>query len=139
VVLSGVSWGLTQAWAEGLPPRAQPRGLYTEAQATRGLAVYERACAGCHRLDLLGDATEEVPPLVDEEFVARWGSAPLKELSDFVRQNMPGNAARSLSSGDYSDVLAYLLKANRMPAGTQELTAMTPLDNVSLPRPKEQP
>lgn len=111
--------------------------LYTEAQAARGQAVYERACASCHRLDLHGDSTEEVPPLVDEEFLARWSDGPLRELSEFVRRNMPGNAARSLPPREYSDVLAYLLKSNRMPAGTAELTEMTPLDTVALPAPRD--
>lgn len=125
---------LTQAWAGAQVPAAPAtaRALYTEAQAARGSATYERACASCHRLDLLGDSTEEVPPLVDDEFRSRWGDVPLRELSDFVRRNMPGNAARSLSPSEYSDVLAFVLKSNQMPAGTQELTDTTPLDAVTL-------
>ena len=131
-LLSGMGASLTQAWAQ-----ASTRALYTEAQADRGRAVYERSCAGCHRLDLRGDATEEVPPLADEEFLGQWGGMPLRELSDFLRRNMPGNAARSLSSGEYSDVLAYLLKSNKMPAGSEELTEKTPLETVALPTPKD--
>jgi len=117
--------------------QAREPAVYTDAQASRGQAVYERACASCHRLDLHGDSTDEVPPLVDDEFLARWSAGPLRELSDFIRRNMPGNAARSLSPGEYSDVLAYLLKSNTMPAGTQELTEMTPLDAVALPAAKD--
>ncbi len=140
-LLSCVVCTLTTASATVLSPAGQAilPALFTEAQATRGQAIYERACASCHRFDLLGDAIEEVPPLVDEDFIATWGGAPLRELSDFVRKNMPGNAARSLSPRDYSDVLAYLLKANKMPAGTEELTEMTPLDRVAMPRLKDQP
>ena len=131
-LLSGMAVGLTHAWAQTSAP-----ALYTEAQAERGRAVYERSCSSCHRLDLHGDSIDEVPPLVDEEFLGQWSGMPLRELSDFVRRNMPGNAARGLSSAEYSDVLAYLLKSNRMPAGSEELTEKTPLDTVALPGPKD--
>ena len=32
-------------------------GVYTEAQAKRGAAIYSAECAGCHGLDLTGVET----------------------------------------------------------------------------------
>ena len=43
-------------------------GVYTDAQATRGAAVYDGACSGCHRADLGG---AHGPSLKEQRFAQR--------------------------------------------------------------------
>jgi len=52
-------------------------GVYTEAQANRGAAAYEVACAGCHRADLSGNSG---PALKEERFARVYAGKDLKTL-----------------------------------------------------------
>jgi mono/diheme cytochrome c family protein len=112
-------------------------GVYTEAQAVRGAAVYETACAGCHRADL-GGATG--PSLRDQRFTREFAGKDLKTLFTRVATTMPRNAPASLGDNVNLDVVAHLLKENGFPPGPRELTADA-LDGVRvLPgRPKPPP
>jgi len=112
-------------------------GVYTETQAARGAAVYETACAGCHRADL-GGATG--PPLKEQRFAREFAGKDLKSLFTKVATTMPRNAPASLGDNVNLDIVAHLLKENGFPAGPQELTA-DGLDGVRvLPgRPKPPP
>ena len=94
---------------------------YSQAQANRGHAVYERACASCHGADLHGDENAEVPALVDENFDRSWRGEPLSALFDKASRTMPADKPGTLTPGEYADILAYLLEANRLPAGADEL------------------
>jgi mono/diheme cytochrome c family protein len=112
-------------------------GVYTETQAARGAAVYDTACAGCHRADL-GGATG--PSLKEQRFAREFAGKDLKTLFTKVATTMPRNAPASLGDNVNLDILAHLLKENGFPAGPQELTADA-LDGVRvLPgRPKPPP
>ena len=89
-------------------------GLYTEAQATRGEAVFTRSCVTCH-----ANGTGEVagqssaPSLFGEAFSVRWADSSEANLLDTIRQTMPDGAPNSLSLAEYADVTAYLLKLNQ--------------------------
>lgn len=96
-------------------------GVFTAAQADRGLAAYERSCAKCHQPDLLGDQVSEAPQLVGEPFLANWAGQPIKDLFDKVRTRMPVDKPGSLSAEGALDIVAYLLKSNRFPSGGEEL------------------
>jgi mono/diheme cytochrome c family protein len=111
-------------------------GVYTETQATRGSAVYDGACSGCHRADLGGGTG---PALKDQRFAREFAGKDLKTLFAKV-MTMPRGAPASLGDSVYLDVVAYLLKENGFPAGAQELT-QDGLDAVRvLPgRPKPPP
>ena len=50
------------------------RSVYTAEQAQAGRALYEGACAGCHRTDLQGSF--EAPALAGGNFLNDWGSGP---------------------------------------------------------------
>ena len=95
-------------------------GVYTDAQAARGAAVYDTACAGCHRADLGGGTG---PALRDQRFARQFAGKDLKTLFTKAATTMPRNAPASLGDNVYLDIVAHLLKENGFPAGAQELTA----------------
>ena len=92
-------------------------GVYTTAQAERGHVAYERRCIQCHE-GLEADG----PGLMDKAFLDRWREDTLAPLFTFITTTMPGNRPGSLDAQEYADVLAYLLEANGLPAGTRELS-----------------
>jgi len=97
-------------------------GVFTETQATRGERQYGRACEGCHGADLAGDPVNEIPALSLDSFMTSWSGKSVKELVDTVKRSMPKDKPGSLGAGAYVDVVAYLLQANRFPAGSRELS-----------------
>ena len=94
-------------------------GVYTEEQAKRGEALYEKQCSACHGDKLAG--RESAPPLTGGAFLANWNGLPLSDLFERVRRTMPQNAAGKLSRQQNADILAYVLSFNRFPAGKTEL------------------
>jgi mono/diheme cytochrome c family protein len=96
-------------------------GVFTETQASRGEAAYVRACAACHKEDLLGSST--APALAGEAFFRRWNESTVDDVVQSMRGTMPQQAPGSLEPKEYVDILTYLLKASGSPAGTAELTA----------------
>jgi mono/diheme cytochrome c family protein len=104
-------------------------GVYTEAQSSRGRQQYDRTCSRCHGRDLSGDS-EFSPPLAGEDFLARWEGRTMAELFA-TREVMPPNAPRSIAPESYAEIVAYLLRANGLPAGKQELpVAAGDLDRI---------
>ena len=95
-------------------------GVYTDTQATRGAAVYDTACAGCHRADLGGNTG---PALREQRFAREFAGKDLKTLFTRIAATMPRNAPGSLADNVNLDILAYVLKENGFPAGARELTA----------------
>lgn len=94
-------------------------GVYTAEQAGRGRAVYLKECASCHGTDLTGG--ESAPALAGAEFLANWTGQSVGDLFERTRQSMPANDPGKLSRAQNSDVIAYLLEANRFPEGKAEL------------------
>ena len=100
-------------------------GIYTEAQAARGQAVYEsNRCTGCHGDSLEGGrAGRPDPPLKGERFMERWREDSLHSLFTRMSTLMPRNDPGILSDGEYLDILAYILQSNGCPTGPDELNA----------------
>jgi len=94
-------------------------GVYTDAQSDRGATVFTGHCASCHGANLGG--TGEAPALAGPQFLSDFDSLSLGDLFDRIRTTMPQDNPGSLSRDAYADILAFLLKANSMPAGTKEL------------------
>ena len=94
-------------------------GVYTEQQATRGGSSFAGHCAGCHGADLGG--TGEAPALSGPKFLSEFDGLSLGDLFDRIRTTMPQDNPGSLARDQIADILAYLLKANALPAGTKEL------------------
>jgi mono/diheme cytochrome c family protein len=97
-------------------------GVYTEAQAARGEALYKTNCGHCHRDNLTGGGSEAgAPPLVGPMFVSPWKDQPVSEVFLRVGLTMPKNRPDSLTPAVVADILAFVLKVNEMPAGREEL------------------
>ena len=96
-------------------------GVYTDAQARRGEGQYGRSCEQCHGTDLSGNQVDEVPSLVWDAFMAQWSGKTARDLFEQVSRSMPRDAPGSLSARAYADVIAYILQANKLPSGNQEL------------------
>jgi mono/diheme cytochrome c family protein len=96
-------------------------GVYSDAQATRGEAIYSSTCAGCHQPDLSGDG--QTPALVGKDFNADWNDLALSDLFDRTRGTMPADKPGTLKPEPAADVIAYLLQKAGFPAGQTELPA----------------
>ena len=94
-------------------------GVYTDAQAEQGAAVYKTHCVSCHGDSLSGG--EQVPALRGVTFGATWESVPLADLFERMRKTMPPGKSGVVTRQEYANVLAYLLKMNSMPAGSAPL------------------
>jgi len=124
------SAALAMAGVSAQTPRTTLDGAYSEAQASRGEAVYGNNCARCHGADLDGGGA--APTLHTLDFVDRWREDHLSTLFQFIRTNMPqkpGSGPGSLSEQQYLDIVAFLLSVNGLPVGSKELT-IADLDTV---------
>jgi glucose/arabinose dehydrogenase len=100
-------------------PRSVQDGAYTQEQADRGNAAYAEQCASCHGAGLSGG--QETPALTGGSFLAKWQNRSVNELFESIRVSMPPDRPGSLSRQKYSDILAYMLAANKLPVGSGEL------------------
>ncbi len=102
-----LSFGLTDiAYADG---QSIADGVYTEAQAEAGEALYATHCLTCH------DKKYFRPVL------KRWEGQPLAMLYLIMSTSMPESNPASLPQDEYVDILAYILSLSRYPAGDTAL------------------
>ena len=109
--------------AQDAGPASSAEGAYTSQQADRGRIEYTTACAHCHSSDLLGDVRQEIPSLAEDDFFVRWGGRTAGDLFRMISKDMPADRPGGLSANTYADILAYILRVNRYPAGATELNA----------------
>lgn len=130
--------------ALSLPIRAQDPtasvwdGVYTQAQADRGRALYNSSCASCHG-DQLGGG-EIAPPLAGGEFLSNWNGLTVGQLFDRTRTGMPPGSPGKVTRDAKLDIIAYILSYNRFPAGERELPSQTAMMNtirIDAERPKK--
>ena len=101
-------------------PKSTSTGVFTEEQAKKGEAAYQRVCASCHGADL--HSTEaEAPDLTDGAFKFGWQGKTLAERFEIIRNTMPPGRRGSLDDQAYLDVVTYILRFNNVPAGKQAL------------------
>lgn len=132
VLAAGISASLAGA-QEPAAKRSIKDGVYTELQANRGEREYGRTCEHCHGAGLEGDSAKEIPPLVSDPFMRNWNGKSLKELFDLLSRSMPADNRGSLSARTYTDLIAYLLRANDAPAGSLALPdSPAGLDAISI-------
>jgi S-disulfanyl-L-cysteine oxidoreductase SoxD len=126
VLLAGIgcaSLGILQAQAA----KSVWDGIYSAAQATRGLALYEKECSSCHGPDLSGSG--QMPGLSGEDFRKEWEGDSVGDLFERMRVSMPGDHPGTLSREQNADILAFILKSNQFPAGQAELKGDTDVLN----------
>jgi mono/diheme cytochrome c family protein len=106
-------------------------GVYTDEQATRGEALYGEHCVRCHGATLQGNG-EGAKSLTDAAFKSTWNGVTLGALFDRVRLSMPQDKPGTMTRQQVADLLAFLLRANKFPAGKDELVRQTDLLNAIL-------
>ena len=93
--------------------RSTLQGVYTAAQADKGEDTYYGICVSCHpRGTYAGDS-----------FKKNWNGRPLSDLYDWVLNKMPKSAPGTLSPAESIQVVAYILRENKMPTGAVALPA----------------
>lgn len=123
-----IAVGIAGVFASGIAQAAD--GPYTEAQAEDGHVRFNNHCAECHGPKLNGALG---PNLHDAKFQAIYADKPVSDLKNFVYQNMPMNAPKSLKDEDLYPILAWIMKNNKVPAGDKPLTKDN-VDNVKFPK-----
>jgi len=118
-----------------LAVRAQNRtvwdGVYTDEQATRGEALYGEHCVRCHGANLQGNG-EGANPLTGATFKSTWNGVSIGAMFDRVRLSMPQDKPATLTRQQVADLLAFILRANKFPAGKSELVRQTDMLNAIL-------
>lgn len=92
-------------------PRTINDGIYTEAQAESGEALYEQHCIACH------DKRYFRPVL------SRWDGQSLGVFYTVMITSMPESNPGALPLTEYADILAYILSLSRYPEGDAALDA----------------
>lgn len=92
-----------------------PAASFASAQATRGEAVYESTCATCHQPD----------QFLGPRFAEAWNDRRIGDFYSLVRSTMPVDNPGGMKEQEYIDVVAYLLKANHSPQGSDSVSSDT--------------
>src|SRR5438132_5416455 len=116
-VLASPLW-LLRAQAPEAESRSVWDGVYTEDQAKRGEAIYQKECAACHGATLTGG--ESAPPLTGGPFLANWNGLTMGDLFDRIRNTMPQTNPGRLTRQQDADILAFMLSVNKFRAGKTE-------------------
>jgi mono/diheme cytochrome c family protein len=119
-LVTGALFGFVTVLAHAQAPRTVADGVYTDAQAARGQALYGMRCASCH-----GDALKgaQAPPLVGDVFISNWNNQPLSALVNKIRNTMPADAPGGLTPQQSADLVAHILKTGGFPASATELAS----------------
>ena len=115
--------------------RSTNEGVYTADQAKKGEATYKEQCAACHGDNLEGSGP--MPPLAGKDFLANWGGKTVGDLYEKTQTTMPATAPGTLMPAQVADILAFLLKSSKYPAGSTALEGkVEALLPISLDAPK---
>ena len=104
---------------ESGPQRTVWDGVYTDQQAQRGARAYQQHCSRCHREDLKGEA--KAPSLVGAPFFDRWSNLSVHDLFFAIQITMSHSHELFAPSEKVADVVSFVFRANKMPAGADEL------------------
>jgi S-disulfanyl-L-cysteine oxidoreductase SoxD len=127
----------SQAATTASPAGSVQEGVYTEEQAKRGAAIYEKECSSCHGSTMEG--LDMAPPLSGAAFIANWNGLTVGDLFERIRLSMPQDDPGRLSRQQDADVLAFILSVNKFPAGKSELARETePLKQIRFETAKSQ-
>lgn len=95
-------------------------GIYTNDQAEKGASAYSANCASCHGSKLEGKGP--TPPLGGPDFIMNWTGMTMGDLFLKIQTSMPADRPGQVSKEDNAAILAYILKANKFPAGATPLS-----------------
>ena len=94
-------------------------GIYSAEQARKGEALYRQECASCHGEKLEGRG--QAPPLTGGDFTMDWNGMTVGDLFEKMQTSMPADQPGHLSREQNATLLAFILDANKFPAGAAEL------------------
>jgi mono/diheme cytochrome c family protein len=102
---------------------------YTEAQAARGKAAFNRNCAYCHTVDPKRSTPEDLlqalPSTFGGHFLERIVNGKRVYPNVYVLysklQSMPATDTHSITEENRVDIASYIMQANGYPAGTTEI------------------
>lgn len=94
-------------------------GVYSTSQADQGHALYSKQCAMCHGATLAGAGQN--PPLSGDVFMQNWEGQTLADLYGKIQATMPATTPGSLKPDEVAQVIAYILRENKFPAGKTDL------------------
>src|SRR5471032_253720 len=100
-------------------------GVYTSAQADRGKTLFMANCAKCHGDSLQGE--DQAPQLAGSNFMSNWNGENVGDLVDRIHSSMPADDPGKLSLASATDLAAFILARNQIPAGANELPHDTQL------------
>lgn len=103
------------------PAHAQYSPTYSAEQSVAGKVEYDKSCATCHGADL--DNGPFGPVLRGDEFLTRWGGKSVQSVMDYVTDMMPPASPGSLTAEQATNLVAYMLSKNAVPAGAALQTA----------------
>lgn len=115
----GALGATTRAGAQSQPGRTVWDGVYSEAQAARGLGIYREHCVSCHMESL--DGGNVAAALVGSDFMEDWKGKSVGDLFKRTSATMPGDDPGNLTPQQVSDSLAYIFSKNKFPVGSDEL------------------
>jgi mono/diheme cytochrome c family protein len=129
VTTLGVLWVAAIALtAESSVSRSTRDGVYSAAQAERGEKTYKAKCGTCHM-------PEQYSGFV---FMQSWTGQTIFALYTNLRTTMPKDNPGSMKPQEYADVIAYLLKINRLPSGDADLKGAKPaMEDVIIEGPEK--
>jgi mono/diheme cytochrome c family protein len=138
---AAMAYGMIAIWSSAALHAGQSRtanqGVYGDAQAGRGQAMFKERCATCHGDSLEGDLA---PPLTGPEFLGAWGNQPLSELVTKIEKTMPASDPGTTTRQQAADLVAHILAVGKFPAGTADLASdEATLRNILLPGPAPKP
>jgi mono/diheme cytochrome c family protein len=96
-------------------------GDYTKVQADAGKQIFDKTCAVCHGDHLQGGVG---PALAGQQFlsVSQFQQVSAEYFYHFMSTHMPLTSPGSLTKEQYLNIMAYMLRVNGYPAGSQQLT-----------------
>jgi mono/diheme cytochrome c family protein len=131
------AWHLTVRAQEPPAKTAQSvaDGVYSEEQAKRGEAIYGAECSSCHGATMEG--MDMAPPLTGGAFMGNWNGLTVGDLFERIRVSMPDGNPGKLTREQNADVVSYILKVSKYPAGKTELPHETEvLKQIKIVAPK---
>jgi mono/diheme cytochrome c family protein len=117
-VVATLAGGAAALQAQGAG-RSVWTGVFTSAQADRGKVLFTDNCAKCHGDNLQGE--DQAPQLAGPGFMSNWNGETVGDLVDRIHTSMPADDPGKLSLASATDLAAFILSSNQLPAGTAEL------------------
>jgi mono/diheme cytochrome c family protein len=105
--------------AAALQDKTSADSVYSDGQSARGETLSNGKCSVCHGEKLIG--TDLAPGLQGDSFLSTWSGRTAADLYEKIQSTMPADAPGSLNPQQATDIVAYIFKLNKFPAGSDDL------------------